>query len=225
MNQEDNFHSRSFSQPQQWATLDASCPSRDEHVMRRFAHHNVPRPPEGTLSWNSVDPSLAVDIEIGAGQGLHALAYAKANPNRQLIAIERTTKIEKLLNSPEVMPNLLALRGDAINWITHMVPPASIDRVFILYPNPYPKRKQHNQRWYNMPFMAFLKGRLKSDGTLTLATNRPDYYEEARELMTATWGFKIVDDQSLSPNVEGRSHFEKKYLSRGETCWNLRFRL
>lgn len=168
-------------------------------------------------------PRLA--IEIGSGVGWHAIQYSKAHPDTMMVAIEKTAnKFEKLdrrrKNHPE-LTNLFPVHSNAINWISAYVGSASVDEYFILYPNPYPKDPQ--KRWFGMPFMSYLIETLKPGGQLTLATNIESYYLEAKKYNDGQWGLKIILDSIVSKTEKPRTHFEKKYLERGEACYNLVF--
>jgi tRNA G46 methylase TrmB len=186
----------------------------------------IPPPPD--LRPLALDPNLPVDIEIGCGVGFHPLRYARENPGRQLVAFERTReKFEKFaarLRNHEALPNLTAIHGDALSWIAHAVGPASVDHYFILYPNPYPKESQRNLRFPFMPAFRFIRDSMKKGGLLTLATNSASYAEEAAEGFAKEWGLGLVEKNPLPENFPPRTHFEKKYLARGEPCWNLVFR-
>ena len=78
-----------------------------------------------------------------------------------------------------------------------------------------------------MPFMHHVLETLKKKGKLTMATNIKFYAAEAEAYFTQEWGLKLVTKQVYSSidecPFEPRTHFEKKYLERGETCWNLVF--
>ncbi len=194
-------------------------------MQRKFDPKSVPRPKDfQDFSAFSANP---LAIEIGCGVGYHPLQYARANPKRTLIALERTKeKFEKFqgrMDHHETLPNLQAIHGDAIAWICHAVKPKSVDQYFLLYPNPNPKEKLRNQRWFAMPFMSYMLETLKERGTITLATNMEFYYKEAKELAQKEWGLKIMMDEKISVTTKPRTHFEKKYLARGEVCWNLVF--
>ena len=54
-----------------------------------------------------------------------------------------------------------------------------------------------------------------------LATNILDYWQEAQQYFTQVWHLEIVSSSILSAEFIPRTHFEKKYLSRGEVCYNL----
>ncbi|MPW43550.1 SAM-dependent methyltransferase [Acinetobacter guerrae] len=159
-------------------------------------------------------------VEIGAGKGKHALLFSGEHPEQILFAIERTK--EKFLamqkqKGLEPRDNLYPIHADALPWIVHALYPQQVDQFFILYPNPEP----HNpaQRWLNMPFFEFLLSRLKPQGTITLASNISDYIDEAEHQLEQQWHLPYVKQRIASDSA--RTHFEVKYLERGELCQQL----
>ena len=159
-------------------------------------------------------------VEIGAGKGKHALLFSQANPDRTLIAIERTR--EKFLamqkqHQIEGQHNLTPVHADALPWVVHALFPRQVEEFFILYPNPEP----HNpaQRWLNMPFFEYLLSRLKTGGQITLASNIPEYIQEAQQQLIDVWKLPFVKEKIASTSA--RTHFEVKYLQRGELCQQL----
>ncbi|MCX7977971.1 MAG: hypothetical protein N2578_03110 [Bdellovibrionaceae bacterium] len=192
-------------------------------MTRNFRADKIPRPriDEERLQ-NFVRPPLF--MEIGAGQGLHAIRYALPHPQHHLIAIERTKeKYEKLHRrfvrhgSPA---NLLPMQADAIAVVAHFLSEESLEGIFLLYPNPEPKNPQ--KRWFRMPFMTFLVKRLRPGGEIVLATNISAYADEALEFHRQH-GLKLKEDIVLPGDFPPRTHFEKKYLKRGDICRNLVF--
>lgn len=169
--------------------------------------------------FQSISPE-AVCVEVGAGKGKHALLFSKTHPDTQLIAIERTR--EKFLamqkqHALEGQTNLRTVHADALPWIVHALYPQQVEQFFILYPNPEP----HNpaQRWVNMPFFEFLLSRLKTGGTITLASNIPAYIEEAEQQAEQLWKLPFIKEVIAQDSA--RTHFEIKYLERGELCQQL----
>lgn len=88
----------------------------------------------------------------------------------------------------------------------------SLSKIFILYPNPEPHNA--NQRWLNMPFFEFLLSRLKVGGELILATNIADYADEALQKAVDIW--QLPTQKTTVPSDSERTHFEVKYLARGD---------
>lgn len=167
--------------------------------------------------------NLPLLLEIGAGKGKHALGFVSQNADKHLVAIERTrnkfdafAKLAALQNAP----NLDAIHADAIAWIVHAIAPSSVAKLFILYPNP----EQHNpnQQWLNMPFFEFLLSRLQDDGEVVLVTNIESYMDNAVQRATEVW--RLPNTRYQVPIDSQRTHFEVKYLARGETCWELSMR-
>lgn len=159
-------------------------------------------------------------LEIGAGMGKHALDFAHAHPHKRLFAVERTAAKFKVFAERAAaagLVNLQPVHADALPWVVHALPPACLSEVFILYPNPEPKNPA--QRWFNMPFFAFLLSRICPDGHLTMASNIEAYVDEAETQLLNQWGLPYVREQVASDSC--RTHFEVKYLARGEKCQQL----
>ena len=91
--------------------------------IRAFVGESVPRP-RRCPEW--VDSAKPTDLEIGCGVGLHPIRYARAHPERRLIAIEHTKtrflKFERRLAHHTDVDNIIAVHANAIGYITHIVP-------------------------------------------------------------------------------------------------------
>lgn len=176
--------------------------------------------PPRDFSPPQLDKNIPLIVEIGAGKGKHALQYASAHPEANCIAIERTkAKFDAFykLASSASLANLYPVHADAIPWIIHAIAPASIDEVYLLYPNPEPHNP--NQQWLNMPFFEFLLSRLKPNGQIILASNIESYVDNAFEKAKQVWC--LPTQRTKVSQDSQRTHFEIKYLARGETCWQL----
>lgn len=159
-------------------------------------------------------------LEIGAGKGKHALIFAQNHPDTLLYAIERTQEKYQAfikLAEHENLPNLHPIHADAIAWTAFAVFPKQVQTCFILYPNPEPKNK--NQRFLNMPFFELLLSKMADDGQIILASNIADYISEAEQLLSTVWRLPYVKRQILGSSA--RTHFEIKYLARGDVCQEL----
>ena len=192
---------------------------KSQQLMRTFLPSKIPRPKK----IDCLPLSFPAEIEIGAGVGLHAIQRCLSNPDIQLVAIEKTKKkYEKMKRRWEnngAPQNLKLVHAEARAWVAHFVPPQSLTKIYILYPNPSPKNRA--QRWSCMPFMNFLWSRLKIGAEVILATNLDWYAQE----VVRYWSKNdlLIRKQSFDENsLKGRSHFEKKYLKRGETVYYVR---
>ena len=196
-------------------------PDTSSPLSHRFGRFFVPErliPPRDFIK--PVLDDRPVYVEIGAGKGKHALSFAKAHPKCRLIAIERTTDkfaaFAKLVANSQ-LSNLDAVHGDAIAYIVHALPPSCLSGCFILYPNPEPHNK--NQRFHQMPFFEFLLSRLQPSATIVIASNIIQYISECQEALSHIW--QLPHTCHPIPAGSDRTHFETKYLARGEPCWQL----
>ncbi len=200
--------------------------------MRSFKSDKISKP-KLDLSVVPLDPNEFNVFEIGAGVGRHAIRYAIENPSQKIFAVEHSSerfekfqrRIESHKSKGIELKNLRAVHCDAEAFAVHFIPAGSLDKIFILYPNPYPKESQANKRWHNMPFLSFLLERLKLGGRLEIATNEEFYALEAADNLNRVKELSIVNQDRMSrishPNFVARTHFEKKYLERDQNIFCL----
>jgi tRNA (guanine-N7-)-methyltransferase len=118
-----------------------------------------------------------VRLEIGFGGAEHLIAQAQANPDTGFIGCEPFVNgMAKALAAIEHhrLRNIRLFAGDATHLIAWL-PAASLSRIDILYPDPWPKRRQWKRRFVQDESLAALARILKLDGELRFATDIPGY--------------------------------------------------
>jgi len=118
-------------------------------------------------------------IEIGSGNGEHVIERALQNPDIKIVACEpfydgaaaTAAKIRK-----HNIQNLRVHVGDARYLLTEL-PAQSLAMVYILFPDPWPKKRHYNRRVISEETLVELKRVLKKGGLLRTATDNPDYVE------------------------------------------------
>jgi len=169
-----------------------------------------------------------LDLELGCGTGMFALNYVDQNPSRHLIAIEKTinkfARFERAFQNHRPA-NLTPVHADGALWVDRYLPAASIERLFILYPNPYPKKRQRNLRWHYMPAMHSILRSLKPGGEVQLCTNLKWLADEAAAQFVEGWNLELHAIEEVHPTTRPPlTLFEKKYLERGERCFEVKLR-
>ncbi len=181
--------------------------------------NDFPLPPE------FINSKVPLVLEIGAGTGMHPINFSKSRPEMRMIAIEKTSdrfgKFKRQYDKcPQ--PQLLPVHAHAVSWVAHNLVKNSVDQIFILYPNPNPKKQDLNKRWHAMPFFGHLVDLLKPNGKIVMRTNEQFYAEEAESFMSAQWGLYTKSFEFLDSDVpEYKTLFEKKYLERGQRCYEV----
>ena len=116
-------------------------------------------------------------LEIGFGAGEHLIEQAKANPDVGVIGCEPFLNgvVAALAGlTRERLANVRLRRGDA-QAVVEAVPDAFFSRVFILYPDPWPKRRHHKRRVVAVGMIEALARVMRVGAELRFATDVDDY--------------------------------------------------
>jgi tRNA (guanine-N7-)-methyltransferase len=196
-------------------------------VAREFKPDKLPAPKISAPDWEGARRDFKkLMVEIGCGAGHHPYEYALSHSQSMVYAIEHTKtrfkQMDNLVKQRGSLINLNPIHENAISWMAHYVSEQSLDHIMLMYPNPFLKPKDWNCRWHAMPFWKFLLTRLKPTGRIQLVTNIQDYAEQAIYFNLQHWNSRLIHSEKVSPGSQ-RTAFEKKYLERGETCFDLSF--
>ena len=122
-------------------------------------------------------PNKPVWLEIGYGAGEHMAGQAKANPNVHYIGCEVFTNgIAAALGHIEKhdLKNVQLFIDDA-RLLLEKLPDACLERVYILFPDPWPKKKHNKRRIVNEATLEILHRVMKPGARLRLATDDKQY--------------------------------------------------
>lgn len=156
-------------------------------------------------------------LEIGFGGGEHLAHVAAANPAIGLIGCEPFVNgVAMALGrlSEAGAGNVRLHPGDARDLI-ELLPPACLGRVFLLYPDPWPKARHHRRRFASAENLALLAGPMTAGAELRIATDIPDYADHARAAVEAAPDFRLAGDAAEPwPGWPG-TRYEAKALAAG----------
>jgi|TARA_B100000614_G_scaffold161643_1_gene143966 tRNA (guanine-N7-)-methyltransferase len=116
-------------------------------------------------------------LEIGFGGGEHLAHQAETHPEIGIMGCEPFLNgVAKLVSEIDArsLSNVRILNDDA-RFLLERLAPASLARVFILYPDPWPKKRHNKRRFMNPETLGFLARALKPGGELRFASDIPDY--------------------------------------------------
>jgi tRNA (guanine-N7-)-methyltransferase len=122
-------------------------------------------------------PTREVWLEIGFGAGENLIAQAKANPDVGIIGCEPFLNgvVAALAGAErEQLANVRVRRGDAQSLI-EAAPDAYFSRVFLLYPDPWPKRRHHKRRVVSGAMIEALARVMGKGAELRFVTDVDDY--------------------------------------------------
>ena len=163
-------------------------PSRKRLVVERLHSYLLPglesdRPqkPQIIDLERCFEPGHPIWLEIGFGAGEHLARLAAKLPQVNFIGCEPYINgVASLLSKLEEagLTNARIHPGDVRDFFD-AAPDGVLDRAFLLYPDPWPKRRHHRRRFVTPEHLVPLARLMKPGSLLHLATDVPDYARQA----------------------------------------------
>ncbi len=171
------------------------------------------------LDWSQIFPKQGpVEVEIGFGQADYLVERASELPEHNFIGIELGwISIKKALRkiAQRGLENVRVIQGDARVIFEMVFKEQSINKVYSLFPCPWPKKRHVKHRLFSFPFLKLVNNRLIREGEAQIVTDFHPYVEwiisEAQDT-----GFTI--EQRLIP-PRFRTKYEKKWENEGQNTF------
>lgn len=166
-----------------------------------------------------------LEIDLGCGDGRFLQAMAEGFPGTNFLGVERLLgRVRKVCRRCERagLSNARVLRLETSYAVEWLLPKQAAERVHLLFPDPWPKKKHHKRRLMTQP--GFLRGvweLLKDGGEFLFKTDHGEYFELARETVETLPWFHILewpDDAFFYPETD----FERQWQEDGRRIQGLR---
>jgi tRNA (guanine-N7-)-methyltransferase len=155
-------------------------------------------------------------LEIGFGGGEHLAGQAARYPDVGIVGVEPFIDgVAKLLTAVEEggLTNVKLRRGDARDLVATFAD-ASIDRAFILFPDPWPKTRHRKRRLVQPDFVVELARVLKPGAKLRFATDWADYANRALADISRDGRFTWQADKASDWRVPPADHVTTRYQEK-----------
>lgn len=182
------------------------------------------------VNFNDVfkNSSRELILEIGFGMGTSTAEIAKANPNKNYLAIEVHSpgvgNLIKLVQENHIF-NLKIIQHDAVKVLNAMTKNDSLDGIHIFFPDPWPKKRHHKRRLIQENFLKLMAQKIKQSGYLHIATDWEDY---------ALWIIDLLDKETLlqktsedffeKPDYRPLTKYENRGIKLGYKVWDMIYR-
>lgn len=196
--------------------------------------------PECGVAWHPLDdfPSGARDdlwLEIGFGGGEHLIAQAVANPNIAFLGCEPFVNgVARLLSDLDAAglsePSVgnVRIHPDDGRDLVAALPDEAVGRVFILFPDPWPKARHHKRRLVTDALLDQLARVMKRGAELRIATDHQAYCRWILVRILPHPGFAWINSADRSwrerPSDWPETRYERKARAAGRACNYLVFR-
>ena len=181
-------------------------------------------------------PVKKVCLEIGFGDGTHLAGLALRHPENGYIGAEvfqngvanllsLITGIKEgkdivgdIKHLPQYRDNIRIFNDD-IRLLFPLIPEASIDNIYLLFPDPWPKKRHASRRFINPDNLTEMARILKKDGELLIATDHPIYkrwtLEQLRDSNDFYWTARCGNDWRQEPKDWVSTKYQQKALREG----------
>ena len=171
----------------------------------------------------------ALHVEIGFGAGEHLAGQAAAHPDTGFIGCEPFLNgvVGALGHIRDgALENVRIHMGDALE-VVERLPDASLDRVYLLHPDPWPKARHAKRRMMNHGPLDLIARKLKPGAEFRLGTDDPTYCRWSMMIMDQrgdfTWQARSAQDFLVRPDDWPETRYERKARRHGHEVWYFRY--
>ena len=175
-------------------------------------------------------------LEIGFGDGQHIFGQAKNNPDVGYVGVEvfqngvanllslisgikEGDNLPVSVNASEYDVNNIRVYDDDVRKLFQKIPDNFFDRVYLLFPDPWPKKKHASRRFVNPDNLKEIARVLKSGGLFRVATDHPVYKRHVlrtmHEAKDFVWTAKCGDDWRKEPVDWVKTKYQAKAIREG----------
>ena len=144
-------------------------------------------------------------VDLGCGDGLFLCEMAQRLPDKNFLGIERLSgRIHSSARKAANLNNVRLLQIESSYAVRYLLPAGSVERFYLLFPDPWPKRRHHQRRIVTSDFLKSIRTALEENGAIYIATDDLDYFGKIKAICESHPDFETSDaDCGLPPSKFG----------------------
>jgi tRNA (guanine-N7-)-methyltransferase len=137
---------------------------------------------------------VPLHVDLGCGDGSFLCALAQRMPDKNFLGIERLlNRVRASVRKAASLDNVRLLRMESFYAVRYLLPAESVERFYLLFPDPWPKRRHHRRRIVTPDFLGSIHAALQKNGSIYVATDDVDYFRKIKEIANSDPGFASSD--------------------------------
>jgi tRNA (guanine-N7-)-methyltransferase len=133
-------------------------------------------------------------VDLGCGDGAFLCVLAQRLPDTNFLGIERLSgRVRSAALRAASLDNVRFLQIESLYAVDYLLPTGSVETFYLLFPDPWPKRRHHRRRIVTPDFLNSVHVALEQNGVIYIATDHFDYFRKIKETAESIHGFAIDD--------------------------------
>ena len=150
-------------------------------------------------------------VDLGCAEGSFLCALAQRMRDKNFLGIERLlNRVRASARKAASLDNVRLLRMESSYAVRYLLPAGSVERFYLLFPDPWPKRRHHRRRIVTPNFLSSIYAALQKNGRIYIATDDVDYFERIQEIAESDPDFSIRDVNVELPESRFARIFREK---------------
>jgi tRNA (guanine-N7-)-methyltransferase len=169
--------------------------------------------------------SAPLVLDLGCGDGSFLIELARRHPEQNFLGTERMAgRVEKVCKriARHRLENARVLRLESHYVVRWLLPATCAETIYVLHPDPWPKRAHHERRLVQAPFMEAVLRVLRSGGELRVKTDDKPYFLWMEKVFAAWPQFERIEWEE--PADWPKTDFERDYIAKGMPIYRARLR-
>ena len=152
-----------------------------------------------------------VHVDLGCGEGSFLYAMAQRLPDKNFLGIERLAgRVRSAARKTADLDNVRVLHMESAYAVRYMLPAGSVETFYLLFPDPWPKRRHHRRRVVTADFLNALDAALAKDGVIYIATDHADYFRSIKQIASSVGAFVTADVDADMPSSKFATVFQQQ---------------
>jgi tRNA (guanine-N7-)-methyltransferase len=154
-----------------------------------------------------------LQVDLGCGEGSFLCEFARRQPEKNFLGIDKLAgRVQKARRKAAGLQNVRFLNVESFYAVRYLLPERSVEAFYLLFPDPWPKRRHHRRRIVTPEFLSSIAVALEGNGTIYIATDHLDYFQEIERIARAAPSFAALLPGAANLPV---TKFEKQFRAQG----------